>query len=350
MSKRRAPGICGAALLCEEAVFRRDADSPDAVSRAGGAGPYEVVAIVGPTASGKSDLADELAARLGSEVVSADAMQVYRRMDVGTAKTPPDGRRAPLRCVDLAEPGEAYSVALYAREAHAVIDAACAAGRMPVVCGGTGLYVRAALEEMDFPAGGQTGNPVRERYARLAEELGPEEFHRRLAAVDPASAALIHHNNVRRVVRAFELLEQGTSYACEHETLHVRTDRHPTLYVGLSVPREALYARIDARVDRMVASGLLDEVAELAADGFADALTARQAIGYKEFLKVLDGTCSLTDAVEEVKRATRRYAKRQMTWFRADGRIRWLDAEPYDASLLCTAVLDMIGRSVQVVV
>lgn len=312
---------------------------------AGTGGPYEVVAVVGPTASGKSDLADELAVRLGSEVVSADAMQVYRRMDIGTAKTPPAARRAPLRCVDLAEPGEAFSVSLYAQAARAAIDAACAAGHVPVVCGGTGLYVRAALEKMEFPAGEQVGNPVRERYMRLAEELGPEGLHRRLEEADPASAALIHPHNVRRVVRAFELLEQGTSYAREHETLHVRIDRRPTLYIGLSVPRDVLYARIDARVDRMVASGLLDEVARLAREGLGDALTARQAIGYKEFLGVLAGTRTLEDAVEDVKRATRRYAKRQMTWFRADGRIRWLDAEPYDAARLCDAVLGLLGRA-----
>lgn len=314
------------------------------MSPRGAAAPtrYETVAVVGPTASGKSALADELAVRLGSEVVSADAMQVYRRMDIGTAKTPPGERRAPLRCVDLVDPDEPYSVALYAQEAHRAIDEVCGRGLVPVVCGGTGLYVRAALEDMDFPAGDQVGNPVRDRYTKLADDIGADALHRRLEEIDPESAALIHPHNVRRVVRAFELLEGGSSYAREHETLHVRRDRRRTLHVGLSVPRHVLYGRIDARVDAMLEQGLLDEVARLVDDGLGDALTSRQAIGYKEFIDVLRGLRPLEDAVEEVKRSTRRYAKRQMTWFRADARIAWLDAEDADPARLADQVEAML--------
>ena len=299
---------------------------------------YQVVSVVGPTASGKSALADELAARLGSEVVSADAMQVYRRMDIGTAKTPVSERRVPLRCVDIADMGEPFSVALFAKAAHAAVDASAARGLVPVVCGGTGLYVRAALEDMEFPAGEQVENRVRRRYENLADELGAAAFHERLQQVDPESAALVHPNNVRRVVRAFELLEQGTSYAREHETLHLRRDRLRTLHVGLDVERSELYRRIDERVDRMLAAGLLDEVAGLARDGLVDTLTARQAIGYKELFEVLEGTRNLDDAVDEIKRSSRRYAKRQLTWFRADTRIVWLDATYRDPEALCDEV------------
>lgn len=309
-------------------------------------GAYQVVSIVGPTASGKSALADELAARLGSEVVSADAMQVYRRMDIGTAKTPASERRVPLRCVDIADMDQAFSVALFAEASHAAIDDVVARGLVPVVCGGTGLYVRAALEDMDFPAGEQTDNPVRRRYENLAEELGPDVFHERLRQVDPESAGLIHPNNVRRVVRAFELLEQGTSYAREHETLHVRHDRLRTLHIGLNAERPVLYRRIDERVDRMLEAGLLEEVAGLVRDGLADTLTARQAIGYKELIQVLEGTRSLDDAVDEIKRSSRRYAKRQMTWFRADARIVWLDATENGTDVLCDEVEALMnGRS-----
>lgn len=292
-----------------------------------------VIAIVGPTASGKSSFADALACQLKSEVISADAMQVYRHMDIGTAKTPVVQRRVPLRCIDLVDPGETFSVAIFAVHAHQAIDDVIGTGRVPVLCGGTGLYVRAALEDMAFPAGEQSDNPVREHYQRRADAIGAQAFHRELEAIDPASAALIHPNNVRRVVRAFELLEQGTTYADEHATLHMRTDRYPTLYLGLNVERATLYRRIDERVDDMVAHGLLDEVESLVRDGFGDTLTARQAIGYKEFLGVLEGTKSLHEAIDEVKRSTRRYAKRQMTWFRADPRIVWLDATetPTDA-------------------
>lgn len=305
-------------------------------------GPYNVVAIVGPTASGKSAVADRLAARLGSLVVSADAMQVYRRMDIGTAKTPVGERSVELRCVDLAEPGEVYSVALYAQEAHKAIDEAIGLGRVPVVCGGTGLYVRAALEDMQFPSGDQLENPVRRQYEALAESLGPDAFHKLLAERDPESAALIHPNNVRRVVRAFELLEQGSSYAREHETLHVRNDRYPTLHIGMFLPREVLYSRINDRVDAMVEAGLLQEVERLMDEGFTDSITARQAIGYKELVDVVRGKKPLADGLEEIKQSTRRYAKRQMTWFRADKRIKWLDALHASADDLASAVISLM--------
>lgn len=306
----------------------------------------QVLAVVGPTASGKSALADELAWRLGSPVVSADAMQVYRRMDIGTAKTPIGERRAPLLCIDLAEPSETFSVACYLGQAHAAIDAAVAAGQVPVVCGGTGLYVRAALEEMDFPAGEQLDNPVRQRYEQLAAELGAQGLHALLAERDPASAALIHPNNVRRVVRAFELLEQGTSYACQHEGLHVRADRLPTLMVGLAVERAELYARIDERVERMVAAGLVEEVRALVGEGLADSLTSRQAIGYREIIAYLEGTCSLEQAVEDIQRSSRRYAKRQLTWFRADPRVRWIETAGYTVSRMADLVLSWMDAEV----
>ncbi len=308
--------------------------------------PIEVIAVVGPTASGKSAVADVLAHRLGSSVVSADAMQVYRGMDIGTAKTPLQERRVPLLCVDLVDPGEAYSVARFAQDAHAAIDALVAQGQTPIVCGGTGLYVRAALEDMDFPAGEQVENPIRKHYEQLASELGNDAFHSLLSERDPESAALIHPNNVRRVVRAFELLEQGSSYAKEHETLYRRTDRRPTLMVGLTLPRELLYERINRRVDQMLELGLMDEVQHLVENGLADTLTARQAIGYKELLSVLDGTDTFDHAVESIKQATRRYAKRQMTWFKADPRVHWLEAEGQTPEQLADAIMELLPAGI----
>ncbi len=286
---------------------------------------YRVISVVGPTACGKSALADEVCLRLGGEVVSADSMQVYRGMDIGTAKTPAGERRVPLHCIDLVDIGQAYSAALFARDAHACIDGLLARDAVPVVCGGTGLYVRAALEEMDFPAGEQQDNETRARYEELAAQMGNDAFHALLAERDPDSAALIHPNNTRRVVRAFELLEQGSSYASEHETLHVRVDRYPTLHVGLTMPRDALYKRIDARVDKMMSLGLVEEVRGLMDAGLSEALTSRQAIGYKEIIEALQGKISMAQAVEQIKRSSRRYAKRQYTWFGADKRIVWLD-------------------------
>ncbi|GAV31332.1 isopentenyl-diphosphate:tRNA isopentenyltransferase [Coriobacteriaceae bacterium EMTCatB1] len=283
-----------------------------------------VVAVVGPTGVGKSALAESLAERLGGEVVSADSMQVYRGMDVGTAKVPAAERRVPYHCIDLVEPGTPFSAAVYQQCARRAIEDIMARGKTPVVCGGTGLYVRAALDDMRFPAG-EIASPVREEIEALAERLGPEGLHARLAEVDPASAALIHPNNVRRTIRAFEMAAHGVSYAEQASRFSERVAAYPTVFVGLTMRRDRLYAAIEKRVDRMLSAGLVDEVRSLLARGYREALTARQAIGYKELVPVLEEGAPLDEAVAAIKQATRRYAKRQLTWFRADPRIRWID-------------------------
>jgi len=284
-----------------------------------------VVAVVGPTAVGKTSLAEELCVRLGGEIVSADAMQVYRRMDIGTAKQPFGERRVPYWCVDLVEPGEPFSAALYQQSARAAIADITSRRRLPVLAGGTGLYVRSALDPMEFPAGEQSENVVRAGYQMMAESGGACELHSLLEVRDPASASLIHPNNVRRVVRALEMLDEGVSYADQHAGFALRESVYDARFVGLEMNRAHLYERIDRRVDEMVELGLLDEVRVLLESGLREALTASQAIGYKEFVPVVDGVESLANAVESVKRASRRYAKRQLTWFRADPRIRWID-------------------------
>ena len=288
--------------------------------------PGPVVCVVGPTASGKSALAELVAERLGGPVVSVDAMQVYRGMDVGTAKTPPRERRVPLLMVDVADPVEDYSVRLFQRDARACVDGLLAEGIVPVLAGGTGLYLNAVIDEMSFPAG-ERGGSSRGAYEALARERGPHALHALLSERDPASAGLIHPNTVRRVVRALELLDEGVSYAAHHEGLHERAAHYDARIWGLTMARERLYARIDARVDEMLARGLTDEVRALAARGLALDTTAGQAIGYKELLDALEGKTSLDEAIELVKRRSRRYAKRQLSWFRHDGRVRWLDLD-----------------------
>jgi tRNA dimethylallyltransferase len=269
-------------------------------------------------------------------------MQVYRGMDVGTAKTPPEARLVPHHCVDLVDPGTAYSAALYQRDSRAAIDRVLSAGRLPVVVGGTGLYVRAALDRFEFPLG-ELAHPTRHALERLAAEIGPEELYERLRQADPAAAALIHPNNVRRVIRALEMLEAGASYADQAAGF---TQREPfyegTLFVGLTMERAVLYRRIDERVDAMIAAGLLDEVRRLLAEGYRSALTAAQAIGYKELVPVVEGAAGLDEAIERIKRATRRYAKRQLTWFRADPRVRWVDVTDRPLSDTVAAVLDLV--------
>lgn len=304
------------------------------------AGP--VVCIVGPTASGKSSLAERLAVTLGSAVVSVDAMQVYRGMDIGTAKTPVDERACELMMVDVCDVGDDYSVRLFQRDARACVDALLAEGRTPVLCGGTGLYLDAVIDEMDFPAG-QTGSAARERYEAIARDEGALALHELLRVRDPKSAELIHPNNVRRVVRALEMLDEGVSYAAKHEGLRARRPHYDALLFGITMDRERLYKRIDARVDAMVEAGLVDEVRALAEGGLAETLTAMQAIGYKEVVAYLDGALTLDEAIDEVKRRSRRYAKRQLSWLRRDGRVRWLDYDRLDedeAARIVLAALD----------
>jgi len=307
-----------------------------------------VLAVVGPTAVGKSVLAERLALRRDGEIVSADSMQVYRGMDIGTAKPAPEGRLVPYHCLDLVEPGEPFSAALYQAEARRAIEDIATRGRMPVVCGGTGLYVRAALDRMEFPPGDQQGNSVREHYEEYCRAHGAEALHVLLASRDPRSAAMIHANNSRRVVRALEMSDQGLSYASQREGFSAREGVYTARYLGLTMEREALYRRIDMRVDEMLEAGLLGEVEELLAAGFRDALTAGQAIGYKELVPVVEGVAPLDEALVAVKQASRRYAKRQLTWFRADPRVAWLDVtdmSPSDAVEAALEALDLLDTA-----
>ncbi|MBI5231356.1 MAG: tRNA (adenosine(37)-N6)-dimethylallyltransferase MiaA [Coriobacteriales bacterium] len=302
-----------------------------------------VIAVVGPTAVGKTALAEELAVRLDGEIVNADSMQIYRGMDIGTAKPPESERRVPYRCLDIVDPGAPYSAALFQRDAREAIAGIASRGRTAVVVGGTGLYLRAALDEMSFPRGEQVGNPTRERYEAYEAANGPRALHALLAERDPQSAALIHPNNVRRVVRALELLDEGTTYAEQSAGFGDRSAHYAdTAWIGLAMNRQALYDRIDARVDAMIDKGLLDEVRLLLDSGFRDALTAGQAIGYKELVGVIERHERLEDAVAAIKQASRRYAKRQLTWFRADPRVRWLDVTDLSLSAAADAALKLI--------
>lgn len=290
-----------------------------------------VICIVGPTASGKTDVAQLVALAVDGEVVSADSMQIYAGMDIGTGKLPPEERRVPHHGFDLVQPGEPYSAALFQAFARGCFASIASRGHRAVLCGGTGLYVRAAIDDYAFPQGDQVDNPERDRWTAFAEERGPQALWEELQRRDPESAAVVHPNNVRRVVRAFELLAEGRSYAEQKRNLATLGEAVPAVQFGLAVAPEVLRERIDARVDAMVASGLVDEVRTLLDAGLREGVTAPQAIGYKEIAAALEGRCSLDEAIDAIKLATRRYAKRQRTWFRRDKRIRWINADAGDA-------------------
>jgi tRNA dimethylallyltransferase len=304
-----------------------------------------VLAIVGPTAAGKTALAEELAVRLDGEIISADSMQIYRGMDIGTAKPPLAERRVPYHCVDIADPGEPFSAALFQREGRRAIHDVAARSRTPIVAGGTGLYVRALLDRMEFPPGEQADNPSRALYERFAEENGAPALHALLAQRDPESAAVIHVNNTRRVVRALEMSDSGVSYAQQREGFARKESLYDTRFVGLTMQRDALYANIDSRVDSMIAQGLVGEVEALLAAGLRDALTAAQAIGYKELVPVIEEDADLETAIAQVKQASRRYAKRQLTWFRGDARIHWIDVSDLSFADTVEAAVDALDLS-----
>lgn len=287
-----------------------------------GGGAPRVVAVVGATATGKSDLAVRLALALGGEVVNADASQLYRGMDVGTAKLPvPQRLGVPHHLLDVLDVTDEASVAAYQRDARAAIDGLADAGRVPVLVGGSGLYVRAALEPLEFPG---TDPAVRARWEERAAAVGPRALHAELAERDPAAAAAILPSNVRRVVRALEVVElTGRPFTA---TLPSGEHVRPTVQIGLRAPREVLDERIAVRVDRMLDEGLVDEVRRLADAGLREGRTASRALGYAQVLDHLDGRLALDEARVETVRATRAFARRQEKWFRRDDRIVWLDA------------------------
>lgn len=304
-----------------------------------------IIAILGPTASGKSEVAQQVACQLDGEVVSADSMQVYRGMDIGTAKLPLNKQLVPHHLIDILEPDEAFSAQLFQSLARSCFVEISAHNKVPVLCGGTGLYVQAALEDMNFPKGEQERNPVREYYENLSQEQGKHHLWQLLNAKDPASAQLIHENNVRRVIRALEMYEQGVSYADQVKDMKHLPEVIPSLRFALQRDPKLLSERINARVDSMIEKGLIEEVQHLLDAGFRTALTAPQAIGYKEIVSYLDGAISLDEAIESIKTATRRYAKRQRTWLRRDSRVQFLDADTLTVDQITTMVVSAYHQS-----
>ena len=279
-----------------------------------------LIAVVGATAAGKSDLAVDLALALGGEVVNADSMQLYRGMDIGTAKLSMAQRRGvPHHLLDVLEVTEAASVAEYQDLADTVITDITARGKVPVLVGGSGLYIRAALGDLEFPG---TDEVIRQRLEDQLAEQGPAPLYERLQAADPTAAAAILPSNGRRIVRALEVIElSGRPFSA---TMPGYDGGRPAIQLGVQVDRAELDRRIEARVDRMWAAGFETEVRQLAARGLRDGKTASRALGYQQVLRYLDGELTSDDARDETARATRRFARRQESWFRRDPRVRWL--------------------------
>jgi tRNA dimethylallyltransferase len=281
------------------------------------------VAVVGPTATGKSQLGIALAEALDGEVVNADAMQLYRGMDIGTAKvTSAERRGVPHHLLDVLDVTETASVAAYQRDARAAVDTLLAAGRRPIIVGGSGLYVRAVLDDLEFPG---TDPKIRARLEAELAEAGAPELYARLTALDPVAATAILPGNGRRIVRALEVIElTGRPFSATMP--RPGPARWDTVQLGLDLDTAVLDERVDRRVDRMFEAGLVEEVRELVGRGLRDGRTASRALGYQQVLEMLDGGHDVAAAAEATARATRRFVRRQRSWFRRDERVHWLDA------------------------
>lgn len=286
---------------------------------------YDVIAIVGPTAVGKTALSIELAKKLDGEIINGDSMQVYRDLNIGTAKiTPEEMDGVPHHLLDILEPTDSFSVADYQQAVREKITEIQARGKMPIIVGGTGLYVQAVLYDFRFTEE-KIDEGVREAYYTELEKVGPEAMHARLAAVDPETAKAIHPNNTRRVIRALEMAEHSDVKKSNEAQHQGEKALYHHLIIGLNMDREKLYERINLRVDIMLEQGLVDEVRGLYDRNIRDVQSIR-AIGYKELYDYFDGRETFEQAIENLKQNSRRYAKRQLTYFRNKMDITWYDS------------------------
>ncbi len=304
-----------------------------------------LVILTGPTAVGKTALSIALAKKLNAGIISADSMQVYKHMDIGSAKiTPAEMQGVSHDLVDVYMPWEEFHVVRFQKDAKAAMERLWDGNRLPLVVGGTGFYIQALLYDIDFTE--EESDPaLRASYEAIAKQEGAQALHARLQTVDPKSAQEIHANNIRRVIRALEFYEKtGTPISAHNERERARSSPYRFAYFVLTDDREKLYARIDARVDTMMERGLLAEVKALQDMGCKRDMTAMQGLGYKELFAYLAGECSLEEAVRIIKRDTRHFAKRQLTWFKRERDVTWIDksAFDYDKEKILSYILEII--------
>ena len=289
-----------------------------------------LIVLTGPTAVGKTSLSISLAKTVNGEIISADSMQVYKKMDIGSAKIPPEEMQGiPHYLVDVLEPEEEFHIVKFQQMAKKAMEDIYSRGKIPILVGGTGFYIQAVTKDIDFTEA-QQENDYRKELEALAEEKGGEHLHEMLRKVDPVSADAIHAHNVKRVIRALEFYNQnGSPISAHNEEQKQHESPYNLAYFVLNMPRELLYERIDLRVDQMMKEGLLEEVARLKEEGCHRGMVSMQGLGYKEILAYLDGEYPLEEAVRVLKRDTRHFAKRQLTWFRREQEVTWVNKDQF---------------------
>lgn len=294
-----------------------------------------LIVITGPTAVGKTELSIALAKKIDGEIISADSVQVYKHMNIGSAKiTKAEMQGIPHHLIDICEPAEAFNIARFKELSKQAVNEIFSRGKIPIIAGGTGFYIQSLIYDIDFKETATDG--TRTKYEEMLREKGEAYLHSLLKERDPEAAAAIHPNNAKRVIRALEYFEQtGTKISTHNEEERRKESPYNFAYFVLNLPREKLYDRINRRVDMMLEDGLLDEVKSLAASyGVTEDMVSMQALGYKEILDYLNGNTTLEDAIYTIKRDTRHFAKRQLTWFKREREVIWLDKEEH-------ATLDM---------
>lgn len=310
-----------------------------------------LVILTGPTAAGKTELSLKAAKRIGGEIISADSMQVYRHMDIGSAKLPESRRQGiPHYLIDVLDPGEEFNVYRFQQMAEKALEEIYGRGKLPLIVGGTGFYIQALLYDVDFEAENEEDG-IRQRLTGLLEEKGSAFLHGMLAKVDPKSASGIHENNVKRVIRALEFYERNHFPISEHNSRQrQKQSRYNFCYFVLNDDRKRLYERIDERVDEMLAAGLLEEVKRLREMGCSKTMVSMQGLGYKEFLAFLEGEITYEQAVYLIKRDSRRFAKRQLTWFRRERDVIWLDRREFkDEEEILSYMLEILKQKGMIV-
>lgn len=302
-----------------------------------------LIILTGPTAVGKTAMSVKLAKAIGGEIISADSMQVYKHMDIGTAKvTKEEMDNVPHYLIDVLEPDSDFNVAVFKEMAVKALDEIYARNKIPIIAGGTGFYIQALLYDIDFAQGDDGDTKYRGELSRIAQENGNEYLHDMLRQVDPEAAAAIHANNVKRVIRALEFFKQtGEPISRHNERESQKVSAFNSLYLVLNDDRDRVYERIDKRVDNMFAAGLEDEVKKLLDMGCKKDSTAMQGIGYKEVIGYLDKEYDLETAIDIIKRDTRHFAKRQITWFKREKDVVWLDYPKfnYDTELILQEII-----------
>ncbi|HHZ01856.1 MAG TPA: tRNA (adenosine(37)-N6)-dimethylallyltransferase MiaA [Tissierellia bacterium] len=291
----------------------------------------KIIVIVGPTAVGKTYVSVELAKKLNTEIISADSMQIYRGMDVGTAKiTEEEKQGIKHHMIDLVNPDEDYSVSDFKRDAEEIIDRLLIEGKIPIVVGGSGLYINSLIYDLDFGKA-KSDEKIRKYYYSYYKEHGEDALYEKLLKIDPESAKKIHKNNVKRVIRALEVFHlTGKKFSQLSTNIRKGSSKYNCIIIGLSMERELLYERINERVDEMLSQGLVEEVSNLLEKGYSKNLVSMRGIGYKEIVEYLEGTMDFEEAVNILKRNTRRFAKRQYTWFLKDKNIKWFSMDNLD--------------------